>query len=215
MINVKTYEEASGSHAADLARACSEVNKKTGKSIALCLQAADIREADDEYEVPILAQHIDDVTPGSHTGYILAEDIKQAGAIGTLLNHSEHRLEKDLIRTTIDRAKETKLIVVLCAKDAGEAKELAEYNPEFIAVEPPELIGGDVSVTTRPELIKDSVEKIHSVNKDIKVLVGAGVKTAEDVKKALELGADGVLVASGVVKSDNWFKVVEDFVSVL
>jgi len=216
IINVKTYAEATGIRAAEVAKACCNVKNKTNKSIALCMQAADIKEIADENCIPVLAQHIDNIEPGSHTGFTLPEDVKAAGAIGTLLNHSEHRLEKDIISPSIDRAKETGLLVVLCAKDADEAKELAILNPEFIAVEPPELIGGDISVSTaQPELIKQSVENIKSINPEIKILVGAGVKNSNDVKTAIELGAEGVLVASGVVKAESPEKAIEDLVSAL
>jgi len=215
IINVKTYEEASGEHAVELAQACKKIQDSTNKNIALSVQAADIHQVK-EIGIPVLAQHIDNITPGSHTGFILAEDVKQAGAQGTLLNHSEHRLERNILEESIKRARENDLTVVLCAKDADEAKDLASLNPDFIAVEPPELIGGDISVSTaNPELIKDSVNKIKDVNSNIRVLVGAGVKNANDVKIAKELGADGVLVASGVVKSYNWIEVIEDLVKEL
>jgi len=76
--------------------------------------------------------------------------------------------------------------------------------PDMIAVEPPELIGTGISISkARPELITESLKQIRKVNRSVKVLCGAGVTTAEDVSKALELGSEGVLVASGVVKSKD------------
>jgi len=47
------------------------------------------------------------------------------------------------------------------------------------------------------------------------VLCGAGVKTGKDVKRALELGAVGVLLASGVVKSKDPKKALQDLVSLI
>ncbi|MBN1275633.1 alpha-hydroxy-acid oxidizing protein, partial [Candidatus Woesearchaeota archaeon] len=75
--------------------------------------------------------------------------------------------------------------------------------PDFIAMEPPELIGGEVSVSeARPGLIGETVAAVRAVA-DVPVLVGAGVKDGEDVRKACSLGAEGVLVASGVTKAGD------------
>jgi triosephosphate isomerase len=47
----------------------------------------------------------------------------------------------------------------------------------------------------------------------VPVLCGAGVKTGKDVRRALELGAKGVLLASGVVKAKDPRKALQDLVS--
>ena len=47
----------------------------------------------------------------------------------------------------------------------------------------------------------------------MKVLCGAGVKNGKDVAKALELGSDGVLLASGIVKAKDKEKVIRDLAS--
>ena len=44
-------------------------------------------------EIPVFAQHIDPIKPGNSTGHILAESVKEAGAVGTLINHSERQLK--------------------------------------------------------------------------------------------------------------------------
>ena len=93
------------------------------------------------------------------------------------------------------------------------SKAAAQLVPDFVAVEPPELIGGDISVSkAQPELVKDSVEAVKAVSPDVKVLCGAGVKNGEDVKSALELGAKGVLLASGVVKAKDAEAVMRDLI---
>jgi len=93
---------------------------------------------------------------------------------------------------------------------------LAELNPTFIAVEPPELIGGDISVTTAdPAIVSDTVAAVKAVNPSVRVLCGAGVKNGKDVAKALELGAEGVLLASGVTKAKDVHAVLADLVASL
>ena len=52
------------------------------------------------------------------------------------------------------------------------------------------------------------IEQVASINDKVKVLTGAGVKTAEDVKKAIELGTYRVLLASGAVKAEDPKKVM-------
>jgi len=93
---------------------------------------------------------------------------------------------------------------LVCADTTEASVNIAKMMPDMIAIEPPELIGTGISVSkARPELITESVKQIRKVNGSVKILCGAGVTTAEDVSKALELGSEGVLVASGVVKSKD------------
>jgi triosephosphate isomerase len=54
------------------------------------------------------------------------------------------------------------------------------------------------------------------VTKDISpqtfVLCGAGIKSENDVRRAMELGAKGILVASGVVKAKDIEKSMENLI---
>lgn len=207
IVNFKTYESAIGEKALELAKIHEKVAKETGLSFAVCVQPSDIYRIAKEVSIPVLAQHIDPVTFGSHTGHILPEAIKEAGAYGTLLNHAEHQIEFDVLENSINRAKDCGLFTCVCANTPEAGEEIAKFNPDLIAVEPPELIGGDLSVSNaQPEVITQAVSLIG----EGKVLVGAGVKTGEDTKKAIELGASGVLLASGVTKAENPYEVLTD-----
>jgi triosephosphate isomerase (TIM) len=200
IVNFKTYKEATGEKAVTLAKICEKVAKETGKNIIAAVQAADIYRVSKAVKIPVFAQHICEAKQGQSTGAVTAESVKDAGASGTLVNHSEHRIGKERIGKIIIRAKKLGLTTILCAKDAEEAKELDSMKPDFIAVEPPELIGGNISVSTaKPEVISKSVEMV----KGKRVIVGAGVKTKKDVEKAASLGSIGILVASGVVKAKD------------
>lgn len=211
MTNFKTYESATGEKAATLAKAHETIAKETGKNIVVAVQSTDIYRVSQAVDIPVFAQHCDSAGFGSKTGWITPEAAKQAGAVGTILNHSEHRFSShEDLEEAISRAKEAGLITCVCAETAEEGKEISEkFTPDFIAVEPPELIGGNISVSTaQPELISDSVEKIST-----NILVGAGVKNGEDVRIAVELGAKGVLLASGVTKAENPETVLRDLCS--
>ena len=130
-----------------------------------------------------------------------------------MINHSEYRISAEDVKTLVARCRELGLVSIVCTKDAAESKAYANFKPDFIAVEPPELIGGEISVTTaNPNVVSDSVKMVKSVAKDVKVLCGAGVKNGQDVAKAIELGAEGVLLASGVVKAKDQRKVLMDLV---
>jgi triosephosphate isomerase len=104
--------------------------------------------------------------------------------------------------------------ICACAANVEEAKALAALGPTFIAVEPPELIGGDISVTSAdPSIVSDTVAAVKSVNPNVRILCGAGVKNGEDVAMAIKLGAEGVLLASGVTKANDVDSVLSDLVS--
>lgn len=214
VVNVKTYAEATGKKALEIAEIMDKVSRETGVSMAIAVQAADIRMISEKVSIPVFSQHIDPIKPGSHTGWTLADAIKEAGAVGTLINHSEHRLKLADIDECISIAKSINLVQIVCSNNISTSKAIAALNPDFVAVEPPELIGGDISVTTaNPEIVSGTVEEVRKINKDIKILCGAGVKNGKDVEKAIELGTDGVLLASGVVKAKDKEKVLRDLAS--
>lgn len=214
VLNVKTYTEATGANAVEIARLMETISNETGICFAIAVQACDITRCSRETSTPVYAQHVDPIKPGSSTGWTLPEAVKAAGAVGTLINHSEHRLILADIDTCINRAKELELESLVCTNNVATSKAVATFSPSMIAVEPPELIGGDISVTTAdPEIVRSTVQAVQGINKAVKVLCGAGVKNGKDVLKAIELGADGVLLASGVVKAKNKEAVLRDLIS--
>jgi len=147
---------------------------------------------------------VDPITPGSHTGQILVESVKEAGAIGTLLNHAERKLPFETLEKTVDVVKKLDLQICICAENLEIEAKTAELNPEYVAFELPELIGTGHSIsTTEPELVKASVKKIHEVNSDVTPLCGAGISDGKDAYAALQLGTEGVLLASAIAKATD------------
>ena len=162
--------------------------------------------------IPILAQHIDDSKIGSTTGFIVPELLKKSGVKGSLINHSEHRIPSKDIKKLVLKLKELKMISILCVKDVAEARKYAKLNPDYIAIEPPELIGSGKAVSTeKPELITKAAVAVKSAKNKTKLLCGAGIVSGDDVSKAVELGSKGILVASGIVKAKNWDKIMSEF----
>ena len=164
IVNFKTYESATGEKALQLAKIHEKVAKETGLSFGVCVQAVDLGRIAGEVNIPVFAQHIDPVGYGSSTGHILPEAVKAAGAYGTLLNHAERQISFDVLEDSIKRAKEVGLYTLVCANTPQAGEEIAKFDPDLIAVEPPELIGGDVSVSNaQPEVITQAIELVGLV----------------------------------------------------
>jgi|ETNmetMinimDraft_26_1059896.scaffolds.fasta_scaffold05646_5 triosephosphate isomerase len=214
VLNMKTYTEINQGGALRLATMCKQVADETGIEFVVCPQQVDLGLMCNNVDLPVFAQHIDNVSTGSTTGWVTPEAVKSAGAVGTLINHSEHRIGIADISDLITRCRKLNLSSLVCTNDISVSRACAVLKPDFIAVEPPELIGGDISVTTAdPEIVRRTVDSIRKIAPEVRVLTGAGVKNGEDVAMAVELGTCGVLLASGVVKSKDPLKTLYDLVS--
>ena len=214
VINFKAYAEVDGIKAIELAKICEQVAESSGVSIAVCPPVAELGAVARSVSIPVLSQNIDPYKPGSATGWMTPSMVRACGCVGSLINHAEHRFDDEKIGQCISMCDELGLVTMVCAESVDKARSVAKFAPKFIAVEPPELIGGDISVTTaNPKIIQDTVDAVKSVNPSVYVLCGAGVKTGQDVYTALQLGAGGVLLASGVVKSKDPRTSLEDLVS--
>ena len=207
IINAKAYRSGTGSAVVRLSRIAVQVSKKYRVQIAIAVQPQDIFSVA-KTGIMALVQHVDAVGFGPFTGSIVPRGVKMAGAQGTLLNHSERVLSFSVLRDSLSVARNAGLLRVACAPSAFVAKKIAALKPDMIAIEPPELIGGKVGVSqAKPALITKTVQAIR----EIPVLCGAGIQSYEDVKKALVLGAQGILVSSAVMNAKNPRKVLEEF----
>ncbi|MCK5474195.1 MAG: triose-phosphate isomerase [Candidatus Aenigmarchaeota archaeon] len=214
IINFKTYSETTGAKSSALVKSLEAVYLNYRIDVIAAVQTADIYRIAQATKTPIFAQHMDLIGPGANTGLILPESVVDAGATGVIINHAEHQVPMDTIEKTIERAKNLKLTTVVCVADAAQAKAVAVFEPDYIAFEPPELIGGDISVSTaKPEVITDCLKKIRIATTKTELLVGAGVKTRKDLDISMSLGAKGVLVASGIVCAKNPAEVLMSWVA--
>jgi triosephosphate isomerase len=204
VLNEKAYVESAGAQGLQLAQICEQVAVEQACSIVICPQQVDLAKVAAAVQIPCFAQHVDAVEPGSQTGFVTLESVKGAGAAGTLVNHSEHRLKIAEIDFIVTKAASLNLLTIVCTNNLAVSRAVAELKPYAIAVEPPELIGSGRAVSkVDPAIVEDTVKAVKRVAKDCVVLCGAGVTNGEDVRAALELGAEGVLLASGVVKAKD------------
>ncbi|HIH34983.1 MAG TPA: triose-phosphate isomerase [Methanosphaera sp.] len=216
ILNYKTYTESTGKNALQLSKYVQEASEETGINMAIAPQAVDLYPIIKQVDIPVYSQHMDAITPGGHTGSTLPEAIKETGATGSLINHSEQRLTIADIETVVEKTKELELTSVLCTNNVQTSVAAATFNPDYIAIEPPELIGTGIPVSqANPEIVENTVNQIHNINKETKVLCGAGITTGEDMKAALELGTHGVLLASGIIKAKDQKQALLDLVSLI
>ena len=212
IVNFKTYLESSGKKAVELALKADKVSKETGVCIVVAPQLVDLAKVAEAVEIPVFAQHIDPIKPGSFTGHVLAESVKEAGAIGTLINHSERQLKLSDIEAIIALTREKNLISCVCANNPRVSAAVAALKPDIVSIEPPELIGTGIAVSkAKPEIVTDTVNMVHHICPDITILCGAGISQIEDVSVALKLGSRGVLVASGIVKAKDPYNILHAF----
>ena len=213
LINFKAYREASGRRGLELAKVAEKVSKDTGVTIAVAPQLTDLAFIASQVEIPVFSQHVDAVEPGSHTGHVTLEAVRDAGAVGTMLNHSERRVRADQVDVVVKKARELRLLTVVCSNTPEVTAAMAALGPDMVAIEPPELIGTGIPVSrAKPEVVTSSVDLVKKINPNVKVLCGAGITTGEDVAAALRLGTVGVLLASGVVKAKDWEKAIRGLI---
>mgnify|MGYP002395667293 CR=1 FL=1 len=212
IVNFKTYSEATGRRAVELAKKAENVGYETNVSIGVAPQFADIAAVAKAVRIPVFAQHIDPIKSGSYTGHVLAESVKEAGATGTLINHSEKQLKLSDINEAIKITDENDLLSVVCANNPSISAAVATLKPDIIAIEPPELIGTGIPVSkAKPEVVTGTIKLVREVNSTVTVLCGAGITNGEDVSAALNLGTQGVLVASGIVKAKDPYGILREF----
>jgi triosephosphate isomerase len=212
VVNFKTYEAAHGINAENLAKIMDRL--ETDARIIAVVSAFDLSSVVKiAPNLEVWTQHLDPIQFGSNTGWLHPNTAVERGAKGTLINHAEHKVSIEHIAMLLDQVPEN-FTVCACAADIEEAKSLAALEPTFVAVEPPELIGGDISVTSSdPKIVSGTADAVRDISADVGILCGAGIKNGSDVSMALELGTSGVLLASGITKSSNPFDSLEELIS--
>jgi len=212
VINFKNYPEISGKKSVMLAKAAESVAKSSRARIVVAPPQASLALVANQVKIPVFAQHLDDSQAGSTTGFMIPEVVKQYGVSGSLINHSEHRIPLAEIRKLVKKLQELRMTAVVCARTPSEVKKLASLKPDYIAIEPPELIGSGIAVSkAKPGVITRSIKAINTRNRRIQVICGAGIVDGTDVSAAMKLGSKGILVASGIVKARKWRKKIKEF----
>ena len=211
IINCKNYDEIAGEKIIKIAKTAEKVSRKYKVPIAIA-PPHHLIPLITKFKITVLAQHVDNKKVGSTTGFMVPEIVKKSKISGSIINHSEHRISEKEITSLIKRLQKLKLKTVLCVKNVNEVRKYVKLNPTFIAIEPPELIGTGRAISTeRPALITNAVQAVKNAKNSTKLLCGAGIVSGQDVAKAKDLGSNGILVASGIIKAKNWEKIISEF----
>ena len=214
VLNLKNYQEIFAKNALKIAFEAQKISQKYSIDIIICPPNPLLYYLSNELDIPVFAQHVDYAKIGSSTGAIVPELLNSIGITGSLINHSEKRIPLNQIESIVKKFKELDLSSLVCAQTVEEVKLISQLDPDLIAIEPPELIGSGRSVSkVNPNIITDSVNAANSINSNVDILCGAGIMNSDDVKIALNLGSKGILIASGVVQSDNWDQKIKELVS--
>lgn len=196
IVNFKRYLEASGQNAVVLASICHKLSL--------------------EYSLPIIAvPTVADLAACLATGaecWTQKFEQDAVSATGTLLNHSDYRLETSILALQISQCRDRNYKICLCSANPDEVPELLNLRPDMLAYEPPALIGSKTSSVAQaePNIIGDIAQIAKTAG--ISLLVGAGIKSALDIKVSLNQGAVGILVATDVVKADNQEQALRELV---
>lgn len=217
VINFKTYRTSYGQSGLSIAKAAEKAALETGLNIVVAPPLLETSLIARSINIDVYAQHAEPLYYGAYTGHVPIEALRDIGVKGVLVNHSENQVDLRSIIRVAEIARTMGLGTIACADSTGFAEAIARYaKPDAIAIEPPELIGSGVAVSkARPEVIIEGVRAIKSISegssRNIAVLAGAGISSREDVAKAIELGAEGVLVASAIMLSKSPESVIIDF----
>jgi triosephosphate isomerase (TIM) len=210
VINFKNYKEAQGQKGIELAKKINKA-KRNGYELVIAPTFANISLIKEKTELTIFSQHADAISNGAFTGQISIDELKSIGVKGTILNHSEHKLPFAKLKQIIEYSKAKKFKNIVCASTLSEIKKIAPLEPSYIAYEPKELIGSEISVTSEnPDIILKAIDLVKLLTKKTKLLCGAGIHSKEDVGQALVLGTSGVLIGHAVPKAKDPKKFLEE-----
>jgi triosephosphate isomerase (TIM) len=217
IINLKNYREILGDGALRLVEAAERASDSTGAEIIVAPPVPMLYAIASGARIPVFSQRVDNKDEGKSTGSVIPEELKESRCAGSILNHSESRVPIEIIALLIPRMKKLGLSTCLCAESAAEVSKMASLSPEYLAIEPPELIGTGIAVSkARPEVVSGSVLAAREAGYRGRVLCGAGIVSGEDASAAVRLGAEGILVASSVVKAkDDWEGKIRELSSAL
>lgn len=196
-LNFKIYQETSGENTLKL---CRLIRQLADKRVIPCLQAVDIYRVKEVLpDLEVWAQHADPVGYGKFTGCQSPISLKMSGASGVLLNHPEHQLSLETIKTTVALCRESKMRVIIITDTLELIQKINPLNPDFISFEDPQLIGGPIAmIDAHFDLVKQAVAGAKAP-----LIVGGGIRTTDHVRKSLLAGGKGVLVASEFAKSSS------------
>ena len=205
LVNFKNYDGVLGEGAVRLALAVQKISKRLEVQFIVAPPGPELSTVAASVELPVFSQTVSDKPSGKSTGAMVPEALKAAGCAGSILNHSESRLSVKTIVAVTPRMRTLGLSACICGENATEVARFSAMKPEFLAVEPPELIGTGVAVSkARPSLLRETAKSVRATGYKGRLLCGAGIVTGDDARASMRFGMDGILVSSSVVLAKSW-----------
>ncbi len=198
-LSLKTYKETTGDRVIRLLSSVKKIIAETNVPIIAVAQTTDIYRIKKELDIEVWAQHVDPIDPGKNTGWISPYSVKEAGATGVLINHSEHKVKEEVIIETIKKARQYNLKIVLIGQTVEMVKKFDSFDIDFLSFEKEDLIASPISMIDQQE------ETIKNLVKIVKhpLIIGAGINDGEDTKKSKAAGAVGILMATYFVTASD------------
>ena len=198
-LSLKTYKEATGNNTIELLSSVKKVSDETGIKIIPVAQPTDIYRIKKELDIEVWAQHMDPIDPGKNMGWLSPYSLKDAGASGVIINHSEHKTTDENVKKILDKAREYNLKNVVIAFDPETVIKYDAWEPDFISYEREDAIGTGESMVSKEE---GNIKKLVAVLKR-PLIIGAGIATGNDIRDAIKIGAVGIIMASRFVLDPN------------
>jgi triosephosphate isomerase (TIM) len=172
--------------------------------------------------VPIYAQNVHWASEGAFTGEVSAGMLREIGADGAIVGHSERRqyfCETDeTVRMRCETALDAGLAVIACVgeteaeREAGDTEAvlrrqvaaIPRHDALVIAYEPVWAIG--TGKTATPELAQEAHALIKELH-DTRVLYGGSVKPDNAAELLAQPAVDGALVG-GASLDPEWFAAI-------
>ncbi len=197
----------------EYAKAADDAAEKYDIDVLFITPVVEIRRVvENTKNLIVLAPYMDTLRPGRGMADILPEAVRDAGAKGVVVNHSEKPMSLPAIKATIDRAHELDMIAFACADTIAEAKAIAQLNPDIINPEPSELIGGGKGVSDM-SYVMESIKVIKEINPNIMVEQAAGISQPQQVYDFIMAGSEAAGAASGIVNAEDPIKMIYEMIA--
>ena len=196
---LKTYKETTSNEGIKKLSSVKKVSEEFNIPIIAVAQATEIYRIKKELDIEVWAQHVDPIDPEKNTGWISPYSVKEAGATGVLINHSEHKVKEEVIIETIKKARQYNLKTLLIGQTVEMVKRFDSYDIDYLSFEKEDLIASTISMIDQQE------ETIKSLVKTIKhpLIIGAGINDGEDARKSKAAGAAGILMATYFIQASD------------
>ncbi|NIG57749.1 triose-phosphate isomerase [Chitinophaga sp. Cy-1792] len=177
--------------------------------IILALQAPDAVNVPPDCKFRIFIQDTFSDEKDGFLSFFQHHAIRHPSVAGVILNHPEKKLSAGELHACVEKARALDMEMLICATTISEAVELNRYAPHYIGIESEALIGKDDSFTNHcPDIVEEARQHIQT-----DILIGAGIKTPEDLHHVINTGGSGVLVSSLILKSKQPLNTLTDFLN--